>query len=93
MKKNISIEQETSKNIYALKRILGGRIKCPICQNEKFSVLYGYIRNDIVTNLEEQAVVGTSTLPTIVLTCQKCGFISQHAVKILRDDKNNDGGE
>ncbi|HET6319748.1 MAG TPA: hypothetical protein VFG86_25090, partial [Chloroflexota bacterium] len=50
------------------------------CGHEDFNLLDGYV------SLPLQAKVGegpTSSFPTVVAVCERCGYISQHALSVL----------
>lgn len=69
----------------ALKKILGAKVKCPMCGNGRFNVLEGYIRNDVQQELAG-FVLGGGSIPAVAIVCTRCGFISQHAVGIVHPE-------
>lgn len=69
----------------ALKTILGKDIKCPMCGNNKFVVLEGYFRNDVQPDTSG-FVIGGASVPAVAIVCDHCGFISQHAVGVVRPE-------
>lgn len=69
----------------ALKRILGANVRCPMCGGNHFSILDGYLRNDVQRNLNS-FTIGGETVPSVAIICDKCGFISQHAVGVIRPE-------
>ena len=87
MKDNKEIEAETAKNVDALKKAIGNNFVCPICHNNQFVVVNGYIRHDIQTDMNSFIMGSSSAIPTMVLVCNTCGFMSQHAIGILKDVK------
>lgn len=59
------------------------KMKCPMCQSEKFTLLDGYI-TDIVKEDYSKIVIGQVTMiPSVALVCNNCGFISQHSLGAL----------
>jgi transcription elongation factor Elf1 len=55
---------------------------CPRCNNEKFSLTDGYF----VQSLQSEArgiIIGGLGLPSVILVCTRCGFMSQHALGSL----------
>jgi hypothetical protein len=65
----------------ALKRAQVG-IHCPMCGNRQFTVLDGYINHAVQTQLGG-LVIGGQSVPTAVIVCNRCGFLSQHALGVL----------
>jgi thymidine kinase len=55
---------------------------CPRCGNQSFTVLDGILNHPIQKNINNVNIGGPS-LPSIVVVCNKCGFISQHAIITL----------
>lgn len=58
-------------------------IKCPMCGNEKFSILDGYVINYLQDEIQNNIMDSKISIPTIMMVCTKCGFISQHALGSL----------
>lgn len=59
-----------------------GMFKCPICQNDTFSIADGFVANSLQQNLKSLQIGGVY-LPSIALVCNKCGFTSFHNTNIL----------
>ena len=55
---------------------------CPICHKGHFSFVDGYSNNVLGDNYQE-INLGGRILPYIMLVCDNCGFISQHALGTL----------
>ena len=55
---------------------------CPMCKNKKFSVLDGYFKHSVQLGLK-RTILGGPTVPAVVVICDNCGFMSQHAIGIL----------
>jgi ribosomal protein S27AE len=55
---------------------------CPMCSNKSFTLVEGYFNNTIQTNFTNVLIGGTS-IPSAVLVCSNCGFMSQHALGVL----------
>ena len=62
------------------KRIKG--LKCPMCGNERFSLLNGYTVNLLQFSLGGLQL-GGPVVPCAAIACEKCGFVSQHALGVL----------
>ena len=71
-------EEEKGKIVEALKK-RGATLECPRCKKDKFAVLDGYIVNTLQAHYRG-LVYGGKTLPTAIIVCQNCGFLSQHAL-------------
>lgn len=81
----MDIQEETQKNIEALKNAAGTDIVCPICHKNQFAVINGYLRHDIQTELNSFSIGGPG-IQTVALICKNCGFLSQHVLSVLRKD-------
>ncbi len=80
-----------------LKSILGAHVRCPMCGGNHFSILDGYLRNDVQRNLHS-LTIGGENIPSVAIICNRCGFISQHAVGVvspeaLQSPKENDNAK
>jgi len=60
----------------------GARLPCPRCGNQSFTLLDGYFNQTIQTNLVG-IVLGGPSIPSVVIACSRCGFLSQHALGAL----------
>lgn len=86
---------EEKRKIIAALEERGATLPCPRCGNNAFTLLDGYLNQTIQKELKG-IVIGGPSVPTIVITCKRCGFLSQHALGILgllpeelqREDKN-----
>ena len=72
-------------------------LKCPMCGNDHFIVADGYFNHFMQDKLSGVSIGGPS-IPVIPIICNKCGFVSQHAVGILgllHNNSNNkfEGGD
>lgn len=55
---------------------------CPMCKNNGFSVVDGVFVNGLQA-APGALVIGGPAIPTAVLICTRCGFVSQHALGVL----------
>ncbi len=60
----------------------GARLPCPRCGNPNFILIDGYFNQTIQTELQG-LVLGGPSVPSVVVACSKCGFLSQYALGIL----------
>ena len=58
------------------------KAKCPMCGKRHFAMADSYIRNDLQDNLKSVNIGGPS-IPSVVIICTNCGFLSQHALGML----------
>lgn len=77
-------------------RINSGDIKCPMCGNKHFIIADGYYNSILQDNLNG-IVLGGPSIPSIPIICNRCGFISSHALGILgllpkQNDESQKGG-
>jgi ribosomal protein L37E len=78
--KELSQEQK-NKIVKALEE-RGAKLPCPRCGNNAFTLLDGYFNQTIQTELKG-IVIGGPSLPSVVIACNRCGFLSQHALGVL----------
>jgi ribosomal protein S27AE len=74
-------QEEKDKIIKALEERLA-KLPCPRCGNQQFSLADGYFSQPLQENLGG-IVLGGPAIPSVVVVCNKCGFISQHALGAL----------
>jgi ribosomal protein S27AE len=60
----------------------GAKLPCPRCGNDTFTLLDGYF-NEIIQSEPKGIVLGGRTVPSIAVACNRCGFLSQHALGVL----------
>ncbi|MDD3580081.1 MAG: hypothetical protein PHW74_03550 [Desulfobacca sp.] len=58
------------------------KLPCPRCGHQSFIILDGFFNPTLQTEGEVQVRAGPS-VPTVVVICKQCGFISQHALGVL----------
>jgi len=74
-------EQMMRKLEDRLNRLIS-QVKCPMCGDSHFKLSDAYIRNELQEDLRKRISEGSS-IPSIAIICDNCGFISQHALSIL----------
>jgi len=67
--------------IKALERA-GAKLPCPRCGNSRFTLLDGYFNQPIQSEVAG-LVLGGLSVPSAVVVCTQCGFLSQHALGAL----------
>lgn len=55
---------------------------CPRCGNRDFTIESGYFNQPIQSDLKGLSIGGRS-IPSAIVICIKCGYISQHALGVL----------
>lgn len=55
---------------------------CPMCGYDTFGIFDGYLSHPVQYNTT-QLSLGGEVLPTAVIICKRCGFVSQHALGTL----------
>jgi hypothetical protein len=60
----------------------GATLPCPRCGRNHFTLIDGYLAHPLQDELGG-LVLGGPTLPSIVVICTNCGFMSQHALGVL----------
>jgi ribosomal protein S27AE len=76
------ITQEQKKRIIEALNEKGAKLPCPRCGNESFALLDGYFNHTLQTELKG-IIIGGPSVPSVVVTCVRCGFLSQHALGVL----------
>jgi hypothetical protein len=55
---------------------------CPMCGHNSWVLADGYFNQTLQTKLSG-LVIGGASVPTAVVVCTNCGFVSQHALGVL----------
>lgn len=76
------ISEERKKEIVKALEDRGAKLPCPRCGNQQFTLLDGYFNQSIQTELKGM-VLGGPSIPSVVIACNRCGFLSQHALGAL----------
>jgi len=74
-------EEEKQRIIKALEE-RGAKLPCPRCGNQQFTLVDGYFNQTIQTELKGM-VIGGPSVPSVVVVCTRCGYMSQHALGTL----------
>ncbi len=73
---------EKQKIVDALSK-KGANLPCPRCNTKNFTLLDGYFNQTIQQKLTADLVLGGPSVPSIIVVCNNCGYISQHALGVL----------
>ncbi len=84
---NESKKKEIAKTL--LERI-GKQYECPICHNNHFTIVDGYLVQGLQDNMNSIVLGNGPMIPSIAIVCIKCGFMSQHNLGVLGLMKKND---
>lgn len=57
-------------------------LRCPMCGNDSFTIADGYTTLSLSGDFKS-VTLGGSHIPNIPIICNKCGFVSLHAVGVL----------
>lgn len=76
------LSNEQTKRIIKALEERGATRPCPRCGNKDFELSGGYFIQILQTELDTYKLGGPS-IPSVVVVCTKCGYISQHALGIL----------
>jgi predicted nucleic-acid-binding Zn-ribbon protein len=60
----------------------GAKLPCPRCGNLDFTLLDGYF-NQTVGSEPGTIVFGGISVPSVVIACRRCGYLSQHSIRVL----------
>ena len=75
-------EEEKQKIITALQN-KQALLPCPRCSKQKFTILDGYFNQTIQQHIQAGLIIGGPSVPSAVIVCDNCGYMSQHALGIL----------
>lgn len=75
-------KEEKEKVIRELNSKFNQSLKCPMCGNNHFIIGDGYF-NTFIQDDFKTINMGGSSIPSIPIICNKCGFMSLHALGIL----------
>lgn len=84
----------TEKEKNDIAKVLIQKIKifeCPMCHSHGFTIVDGYVAQTLQSNMKGYKLGGV-LLPSIVIVCNKCGFMSYHnmgVLGLLNQDKEN----
>ncbi len=73
---------ETKQEIVNALQQRGAVLPCPRCGNNNFTLLDGYFNQAIQESLNN-IVIGGAAVPSVIVACNKCGYMSQHALGVL----------
>lgn len=74
--------EEKQKIVDALHKKRANR-PCPRCDEKNFTLLDGYFNQSIQQSLTAGVILGGPSIPSIVILCNNCGYMSQHALGVL----------
>ena len=73
--------EEKNRIIQALEKA-GAVLPCPRCGNQAFSLVGGYFSQWMQPKLAG-IVIGGPSVPSVAVVCNRCGFMSHHALGAL----------
>ena len=76
------ISDEKKQEIIKALEERGAKLPCPRCGNQSFTLIGGYFNQTIQTDLKGM-VLGGPSVPSVVVVCNRCGYLSQHALGAL----------
>lgn len=56
------------------------KAKCPMCQQQSFTLVDGYITHNIQNDYKSIVVGSGKILPLATIVCNNCGYIAQFAL-------------
>jgi ribosomal protein L37E len=85
------MNEEKKKEIISALKARQVTLPCPRCGNKVFTLLDGYINTSIQSDFQSFNLGGPS-IPSVATACDRCGFVSVHALGVL-GLLPKDGGE
>lgn len=88
------IDKSKKENIIKQLNERLGKFSCPMCHKSNFTFVDGYVAISLQKDYKN-IVIGESTfVPSVMIVCNNCGFISQHSLGVLGlidiDDNNKE---
>ena len=77
------MNKEKKEEIIELLAKKGAVLPCPRCSNRTFVFIDGYLNQSLQKEVSSGMIIGGPSLPSVATICDKCGFISQHALGAL----------
>lgn len=75
-------DKEKKEIISALEK-KGATYPCPACNKKEFTLLNGYFHDTIEEGVSSYGDFYNAFIPSIVMICNNCGYIRNHAVGSL----------
>lgn len=75
--------QDEKRRIVEKLESVGAKLPCPRCGNREFTLVDGYFNHPVQAELKGM-VIGGKSVPTAATVCNRCGFVSEHAIGVLR---------
>ena len=75
-------KEDLQKVIDKLNAAIPGGVECPMCHSRNFQVINGSFANILQSKLQELVLDGQS-VPSVMIICPTCGFMSQHSIGVL----------
>lgn len=76
------LSPEEKKRIVEALQSRGALLPCPRCTNPNFT-LFDYLLSHSVYARSGAFIVGGPSLPVLVVICNRCGFVAEHALGSL----------
>lgn len=76
------LTKEQSESIIKVLEERGATKPCPRCGGTSFSLADGYFAQSVQAT-QTGIVLGGQILPSVTVICNKCGYMSQHALGVL----------
>jgi predicted nucleic-acid-binding Zn-ribbon protein len=76
------LSNEQKEKIIQVLNERGAKLPCPRCGNNNFTLIDGYFNQTIQTELKGM-IIGGPSVPSVVVACTRCGYLSQHALGAL----------
>lgn len=75
------MEKERLDRVIEALNAKGVKLPCPRCNHNKFSAVDE--TSLMIQNEPGTFSIGGPTIPTVIIICNNCGFVSQHSTKAL----------
>lgn len=75
------LSEERKREIISRLQERGVNKACPMCGRGQWSLMGGYFNHPLQTQLDGLKL--SKSVPSVIVICNHCGFISQHALGTL----------
>lgn len=79
----MDINEDQKKKIIQALQEKGAVLPCPRCGNQNFTLIDGYFNQSLQKQISNSIIIGGSSVPSIGVVCNRCGFIAHHAIGVL----------
>ena len=77
------IDKDKREEIVSALNARAPQLECPMCHEKSFTIVDGYVLFSLQEKTNRMTLGPSTFLPSVSIVCNKCGFISFHALGAL----------